>query len=178
MADEEDVDPRDFFTMAPDGEQEAMAIARRLIDADATFQHLKDGEATILFLMRTKERIKAERRILGTMALPRFSGELGAIGTWMLARLCDGLPDFIMTLDATWWQQATALQREALVFHELLHAVHASDKEGAPKFTEEGNPVWGIVGHDLEEFNAVVERYGAWLPDIAGFMAAARRGGA
>ena len=47
------------------------------------------------------------------------------------------------------------------------------DREGAPRFDDEGRPVWGLQGHDVEEFAAVVRRYGAHNPDIQRFLAAA-----
>ena len=153
-------------------------IAARLLASESRFEPLRSGEATILFLMRATPKEKAGRQILGEMCLPQFGGALGTVGKWMLARLCDGVPDFVMVLDATWWQQATPLQREALVFHELEHAEHARDKMGELRFTPEGNPIWALRDHDIAEFDSVVERYGAWSPDITRFVAAARRGGA
>ena len=55
---------------------------------------------------------------------------------------------------------------------------HARDKEGELKFTPEGKPVWDIRGHDVEEFDDVVRRYGAWSPDVQRFIGALREGGA
>jgi hypothetical protein len=83
-----------------------------------------------------------------------------------------------MILDQQFWTQADGRAREALVYHELLHAAHAVDRDGEPKFTEEGKPIWDIRGHDIEEFNDVVRRYGAWAPDVVAFLAAATEGGA
>jgi hypothetical protein len=167
------------FAFPEDGEADPRTIAGRLVKELPRFEPLRHGDATILFVMRRDQKLKAQKIILGTMSLPKFQGTLGPFAEWLLIKACGGeLPDFIMVLDATFWQQASMIQREALVYHELCHAAHKVDKDGEPVFDDEGNPVWDIVGHDIEEFNEVVERYGAWLPDIAGFIAAARRGGA
>ena len=170
--------PEDLYFSPGDDEHDPAPIAGRLVREIDVFQHLREGEASILFLMRRLEKVKAGRMILGEMCLPRFSGTLGPVGTWMLARLCDGVPDYIMVLDAQWWVQAPPIQREALVFHELEHAVHKQDKEGELMFTPEGAAVWDIRAHDVEEFDSVVRRYGAWKPDIQSFIGALRDGGA
>ena len=171
------IGPEDLFSMAQEGEFGPQEIAQRLVLNEGAFVHLRAGEAKMLFLMREMPKEKGGKSILGEMTLPRFSGPLGQVGTWLLARVCDGLPDFIMLLDSTWWVQASPLQREALVFHEMCHAIHAVDRDGELKFDGDGNPIWALRSHDLEEFNAVVERYGAWLPDVTGFAAALRKGG-
>lgn len=75
-----------------------------------------------------------------------------------------------MALDCEWWSQAPPIAREALVYHELPHAGPALDKGGEPRFTQEGDPIWGIRGHDLEEFGATVKRYGAIFSDITRFL--------
>jgi len=105
--------------------------------------------------------------------IPRFMGAQGAIASWMLERMCGGMtPDFIMTLDREFWRNADSTKREALIFHELLHAAQALDKEGEPRFTQEGEPIWDIRGHDVEEFDDVVRRYGAWKQDLVSFKRA------
>ena len=171
----EPIDPAESFIMPPDGEHEPVAIAGRLVRDLDEFNHLKHGEAAILFLMRVDSKVKKQRAILGEMALAQFQGTLGPVASWMLARLCNGAPDFLMILDAQWWQQASPTQREALVFHELLHAAHKQDKDGEPRFTDEGRPIWDIRGHDLEEFDAVAERYGDALPGSRSFVDAFNR---
>lgn len=178
MPDIAGVEHADRFSMPPEGDHEPMEIATRLIAETGEFDHLRIGEASIVFIMREFDREKGQKAILGTMNLPKISGELGQIFLWMLARMCGGLPDYLMILDAEWWRQADPRQREALVYHELKHAVHAIDKHGELRFTEEGMPIWDIVAHDVEAFNGEIERYGAWKSDLVGFLAAAKRGGA
>lgn len=171
--------PANAFRLPEEGEEDPRPIVRRLVDELEEFNDLLVGEAVIMVVFRTEGLIKAGRQILGTMALPRWQGQMAPLALWLLAKACGGtVPDFIMTLDAEWWAQATPLQREALVYHELCHAEHAKTRDGDLRFTEEGLPVWAIRGHDIEEFQAVVRRYGAWSPDITAFIDAARAGGA
>lgn len=59
------------------------------------------------------------------------------------------------------WVELTTAQRRALVDHELCHFVLDED--------DDGNETVSVVGHDLEEFRAVVERHGMWRPDVRAF---------
>lgn len=174
----EPVGPEDLFFSPGDAELDPQPIATALIAHEPLFAHLRDGEASLLFLMRVMPKEKDGKATLGQMCLPTFGGPMASVGTWMLARLCDGLPDFIMILDVAWWEQAPVEQRRALVFHELLHAKHATDKEGELRFTPEGRAVWAIRPHDVEEFDDVARRFGAWNPDLLRFAQALRAGGA
>lgn len=63
--------------------------------------------------------------------------------------------DFVIWLAADFWLgEATPMQQKALLDHELCHC----------KFDQYYNPV--IVGHDIEEFNAIILRYGNWLEEM------------
>lgn len=178
MSEEEGAPAAEAFTLPEEGEHEPREIAGRLVAREDEFADLRTGEAAILFLMRAEPKVKNGRRELGSMSMPNFQGAFGAVGTWLLAQYCGGdLPDYVMILDTQFWRQATPHQREALVFHELMHATIAEDRHGEKRFTAEGKPVWGIRGHDIEEFNLVARRYGRWLGDIEGFLAALREGG-
>lgn len=169
-----------FFRTPPaDPELDPAAIAARFVETEEAFAHLKDNEAQIVFLMRCVPRIKQGKRWLGEMIAPRTTGPtLQVIAVWALARLCDGLPDYVMVLDEEFWTRATPHQRAALVWHELEHACLATDKHGETRFDPiSGRPIFDIREHDITEFNSVVERFGAWLPDVQEFADALRRGG-
>jgi len=47
--------------------------------------------------------------------------------------------------------------REPLMFHEMLHCGENDD----------GSPC--IIEHDVEEFGAVVQKYGLWKEDLSEF---------
>ncbi len=136
------------------------------------FSHLRDGEAHIEFIMRGHPQVRAGRQILGTCHLPQVQGKLKDVFLWILAEKFGTLPDFLIELDAEWWIESGERDREVLVYHELSHAEQAKDKNGEPRFNEEGRPVFSIKGHDIEEFSQVVLRYGAHSPDLKAFFAA------
>jgi hypothetical protein len=179
MSEEDEDSIAGAFFLPEDGDLDPRAIAGNLVATCEDFSHLRQGEAVIMFLMRRDEKLQQGKAILGFMAVPQFQGKLASLCSWLLVKMTGGvMPDFIMVLDAGFWEQATPQQREALVFHELKHAAQAVGKDGEPRFTDEGDPIWAIAPHDIEEFNDVARRYGAWLPDVTGFAAALRDGGA
>jgi len=46
------------------------------------------------------------------------------------------------------------------------HAGQQTDEEGCPKFHKDGSPMFAILQHDVEEFDAVIQRHGAWNDDL------------
>ena len=86
--------------------------------------------------------------------------------------------DFIVLLSRAFWQNDTVPphQRRALLDHELCHAEVKLDMHtGEPAEDERGRTVYRIRKHDLEEFTAIVERYGTYKKDLEEFAAALRR---
>ncbi len=61
----------------------------------------------------------------------------------------------------------------------LIGAGHAEvrlNKYGEPATDERGRRVYRIRKHDLEEFRAIVERYGCYKRDLEDFAVVLRRG--
>lgn len=73
------------------------------------------------------------------------------------------VPDFLITLDASYCSQCDDVAFCALVEHECYHIAHLKDAFG-PAFFKDGRPKIGIQGHDVEEFVGVVRRYGVGQP--------------
>lgn len=140
--------------------------------------HLR--QADIGFLWTNVENSRRGRRIIGQAEL----GEpQGAMGRWAKARakaqVCGWfgeVPNFIITIDATFAAECGDAEFCALVEHELYHCAQERDPFGAPRFTREGLPVWTIRGHDVEEFVGVVRRYGADAAGVCALVDAANRG--
>ena len=149
------------------------AIAERMIAKYKEFEHLKEGEAIVTFLMDTEEEHQHGKRILGRCHLPQVQGKLRGVFKWAVESLLGYSPDFIITLDLDYWTDASDKMREILVFHELSHCAHKLDRDGEPMFDEDGRPIFGIAPHDVEEFISTVARYGAYSEDIRLFMLAA-----
>lgn len=171
--DTDDNDDLQAFAV-PDHDGHPADIAARLM-RDPHHVHLMDNEVGIGWLMRCDAKDKGGKRELGSVHAVKtmFQGGFKDLGLQLLAGMLGGLPEFLVVLDREWWAQASPVQREALVWHELCHVRQSLDKFGAPKFDRDGLPVFGIVEHDITAFNSEVARYGAWTSDIDGFLTAA-----
>lgn len=79
-----------------------------------------------------------------------------------MERALYGDPDlaYLMILPRDIWLMLTDKGRLALVDHELSHA-GGFDSEAEK---------WTLVGHDVEEFIAVIQRHGLWKSDVAHFI--------
>lgn len=159
-----------MFTLPPEGEHEPAAIYERLITREPNFTHLLEWRPDVAFILRDDPETQNQRAIIGTCSMPTVQGRHRRLFSWLLERQIGYEPVFLFTLDKQWWEQATPHLREILMFHEMLHAGIAKDSYGEDRFHREtGEPMWAIVGHDVEEFEAVVRRYGAWDPALASF---------
>ncbi len=148
-------------------------IGARMVESFAEFEHLKDGAAKIAFLLDSVPQVRHGKSILGTAHLPDVQGRLRDVFRWSIEQTLGYAPDFIITLDQEYWEGADERMREILVFHELSHCVQKVDRDGEARFDEDGNVVWGLVSHDVEEFSSTVRRYGAYSPEIREFIEAA-----
>lgn len=108
------------------------------------------------------------------MAAEAQLGQVQAMGRWARAKaeyqqtLWFGeTPDFLITVDASWWAQAPDVAACALVEHELYHCAQDKDAFGMPKFNRlTGKPAYTLKGHDVEEFVGVVRRYGVTSAEL------------
>lgn len=140
--------------------------------------HLNYG--TIGFLWTNCANTRQGRRIVGQAEI---MPPQGAMGKWAKARAMQQIegwfgliPDFLITIDALYWAEADDASACALIEHELLHCAQERDAFGAPKFTKEGGPKFGMRGHDVEEFVSVVRRYGMEAANVTALVEAARKG--
>ena len=170
--DTDDIDP--YSLPAPDNHPGD--IAARVMRMPE-HQHLVDNEIEIDWLMRNIEKISGGRMVLGSVHEPTCQGQMAPVFEWMLERLLGKLPRFLVILDSAYWEQADDHAREILIFHELCHIRQKLDRYGAPRFDKDGLPVYGLHGHDVEEFTSVVARYGAHNPDLQQFIKAANSHG-
>jgi len=75
------------------------------------------------------------------------------------------VPEYLITLDASYCAKASDAEFCALLEHELYHIGHETDAFGSPAFTKAGMPKLYLRGHDVEEFVGVVRRYGVGHPE-------------
>lgn len=154
--------------LIPPDDIHPIQFANELLKLDE-FAHLVDGEARIDWLLKRDEKVKGGRQILGTAHMPKVQGDLNPCFVWMLARIFRREPDFLIILDKRYWLESSARLREILVYHELTHCIHKTDGNDEPRYDWDERPVWGLRGHDVEEFTAVVQRYGAWNVELETF---------
>lgn len=76
------------------------------------------------------------------------------------------VPDYLITLDASYCRTCSDVEWCALVEHELFH-IGQQEGQFGPEWTKDGRPKLFIRGHDVEEFVSVVRRYGVGQPDGA-----------
>lgn len=152
------------FVPAPDVLQWAIDT---FIDEDATLlneEHAHLRHASLAFMWTTVSNARAGHRIVGQCEImPPM-----AMGKWQKARAeqqieewFGAVPDFLITLDASYAAQCDDMNFLSLVDHELYHAGQERDLFGGPKFRKSGKPAFALRGHDCEEFVGIVRRYGA-----------------
>lgn len=67
--------------------------------------------------------------------------------------------DFIISIYEDVWDIMADQEKRALLDHELNHCFVGENKEGEPVYT--------ILPHDVEDFRVIIERYGAdWADNI------------
>ena len=84
-----------------------------------------------------------------------FSGKMEKTsGVWKY------LSDFnyVLLLHKDTWVELSEHQKNALVFHELMHIRSKEDKDK--------NVHWGVKKHDIELFICVVKKFGSWSPQL------------
>lgn len=68
--------------------------------------------------------------------------------------------DYLIVFGKDVWDTLPPPARIALVDHELHHFLGQDDVTGE----------WGMEPHDIEEFAAIIKRYGPWRPDVEAFF--------
>lgn len=140
-------------------------------DHDHLRDHFENG--SIQFLWAAPKYEKGGMNVLGQCELLQFR-----VGGWQKARheqqfmewFGFSLPDWIITLSAGYCYTCTAKEYMALVDHELYHIAQESVL-GTPKFSKTtGLPILKLRGHDVEEFNGIVRRYGLCRDTAAMFQ--------
>ena len=144
---------------------------------------------------RTYEDFPEAAEIANEIVIPRWhpnleniairylvTGEMKARGHLCYAKVQKASPlleylgkaKVFMIVNGVAWGTMDDASRIALVDHELCHVRPKTD------FDEEGDEVLTgevqIVGHDLEEFKAVVERHGEWDASVHLFSQALAAG--
>jgi len=142
-------------------------------------EHMHLFFADIAYLWAAVEHTKQMRRVIGQCeeVMIRAGGWQKARQEQQLYEWFGRVPKFLITLDALYARECGDLEWCALIEHELYHVGYRLDEFGQPAFTKDGDPKFGIRGHDVEEFVGIVRRYGvgAAAGDTAKLIEAAKR---
>ena len=134
---------------------------RRAEDVDAAAQDLFDvlidrdhpalRRFALALLFKPKCTVRGSRIVRGTaqLATPREQELYGA--------------QAFVTLGYDEWADCTERQREAIIDHQLYHFAVSEDEE------------LEMVGHDVEEFDAVLRKHGSWEEGLARFVETAQK---
>ena len=165
------------FRPAPDV---ADWLKQAFIDPEATMvneDHAHLRSATLGVLWTNVPNSRQMRRIIATAEQPIFRGS-----KWSKARQDQQIeewfgeaPDFLITIDATWAEQASDIEWCAVAEHELMHCAQDRDAYGMPKFRQDGSPAFAMRGHDVEEFIGIVRRYGSVSAEVREMVSAAQQ---
>jgi hypothetical protein len=106
---------------------------------------LRNAEIKCLFYDRAKKR--GGKIILGT-----------AEAVSSKFKYLTGI-DFIISIYKGVWDIMASQERRALLDHEMSHCSIGEDKDG--------NPTYKIIPHDIEDFAAILDRYGVdWADNV------------
>lgn len=125
-------------------------------------EHHHLGERRVACLWTNVPLRQKGKPLAATAEIPAAQGN-----KWAQARAKQQLrewfgaePDFLLTFYAPDSALRDDAEFCALVRHELLHCDRRRDADGYVKFNKDGETTPAIIGHDVEEFVAVVEDFG------------------
>ena len=145
------------FEIAKEVESYANAVIKVFRE---TFEHLEEGN--LGYLLTDEELKTAGKYIAGFACIPQVQSKQRNIYTWAVELAFGFMPDALVVIQEDTWKEYPEESKVALIYHELRHVIHEHSQSGKPKYTTDGQPVYGIVGHDVEEFQDVTEIFGAW----------------
>lgn len=138
----------DYFPVTPD----VIEMAESLIN----LYHEDLEEARLAILFRAEAPTSQGRVALGKAA------KVSARARGLLLAHTEEVPHFVIWIAFDWWEHMSPQKKRALLDHELQHCY--LDDKGEPR----------LRGHDIEEFNVIVERHGLWKEDLEQFGKSAR----
>lgn len=128
------------YELAPEVERYGKKLVKKY------HAHLDNYDIVYLFVDKASKKNKHVVMAKAGLA-PLFSRILADVGKGPACH-------FVMIVAKPEWQGLDEKQREALVDHELCHM--GLNKDGDPT----------LLQHDIQEFNAIIERHGLWYQDI------------
>lgn len=138
-------------------------------------QHLNMARLGVLWT--NVPNIRNGKRYYGTAEVPNFtkgSKWQNERQEYQLRNWFGSVPDFLITLDALWFADVDDAEYCADIEHEVLHCGQQK-RDGIPQFKKNGSPKFAMRAHDFEQFNLIVERYGARVAGVSEMVKAASK---
>ena len=119
-------------------------LAQQLVDTEPSLAHIRDSDATICYLGSDNMKRSKGRTVFGECERVADKNKWAIPADFLVVVYepnCEGMDDVHLS---------------RLLFHELLHVGIGEDKDG--------NEVYSIVPHDMEDFRKCVDRWGVdWI---------------
>lgn len=132
----------------PEGAAYRLAAQPEAIGAvlvETLHRHLTDAQIAFVYRekMKTRDKVVLAKASLAGSKLEFFT-------------------DIDLVVEVNWetWGRLTDEQRAAVMDHELCHFGMEEDENGTK---------YVLLHHDVEEFGAIVTRWGLWKPDLRDF---------
>ncbi len=120
--------------------EEYSKIGMELIKSEELLSDIRQSEATIIYLSSDKEKKSKNKLVLGECE------KINSKYKWAIP--CD----FTITIYEPNVIALTDEQMRILIFHELLHV--------GIEFLGDGSEKYSVKPHDIEEFRAIIDRFG------------------
>ncbi|MGQ1063152.1 putative metallopeptidase [Acinetobacter baumannii] len=133
-------------------------------DHDHIAELLHDSDEFLAFAWASSANKSKQSAVLGQCEKVMFN-----VGGWRKARQEQQMrdwfgfvPTYLITIDASFCDEASDSEFCALLEHELYHIGVLKDDDGDIIYSDHtGLPKHYLAGHDVEEFIGVVKRWGA-----------------
>lgn len=169
---------RDLFEPSPEMREwvEASYLTEDGLLYNPDHRHL--ARARLGFLWTNVPHKKQMKRVAGTAEMPASQGNVWAKarGQYQLDQWFRQPLHFLIILDASYALECDDVHFAALIDHELYHCAQAVDAFGCRRYNKEGEPVFSMRGHDVEEFVGVVRRFGIGAAEDAAAQLVAAAG--
>lgn len=140
-------------------------IVSTFVSPDGAFhnsdhRHLEFAHIGVLWTNATNRRQMKITFAEAEIPNPRGGAWQVARQKYQLSQWFGNVPDFLLTFSGENLGEAGDRTLCAVIEHELYHCAHAETPFGAPRFHDDGSPIFAIRGHDVEEFIGVARIWG------------------
>lgn len=144
---------------------------KEIADALIMAHHDHLSNEPFRFIFKDKASKKGDKIVRGTASVLSGRAAFLAFDLDDWNRECERQENpsfFLIEIAKDTWDEMDENQQQALVDHELSHC-HACDVEKGKGEEKRTVRTLSTVGHDIEEFAHIVQRYGFWKDELKNF---------